>query len=175
MTYTLLTSWLQDCTVCFVRTGAALCDGCISKSFSVFLGNVSWLFASSPIPSWHSTKRSMWHSTAMPSEPGTPRRLKWLGLLRCGTGSLPWKRTPSWPVPLRLLASFLSSHLRTPVCPRLLIHTSHVPSLSYVINTIVNCRLKANLCDSRHRITAILWTTRKLPIRLNITPTINIK
>lgn len=45
----------------------------------------------------------------------------------------------------------------------------------YVINTIVNCTLKANLPDSTHHVTYILCTTGKLPILLYIMPSINIR
>lgn len=45
----------------------------------------------------------------------------------------------------------------------------------YVINTIVNCTLKAGLLDSAHHVTGILFTTDKLPIVLYIIPSINIR
>lgn len=45
----------------------------------------------------------------------------------------------------------------------------------YVINTIVNCTLKAGLPDSAHHVTGILCTTEKLPVLLYIIPSINIR
>lgn len=42
----------------------------------------------------------------------------------------------------------------------------------YVINTIVNCTLKAGLPDSTHHVTGILCITEKLTILLNIKPSI---
>lgn len=44
----------------------------------------------------------------------------------------------------------------------------------YVINTIVNCTLKAGLPDSAHHVTGILCTTDKLPVLVYIIPSINI-
>lgn len=44
-----------------------------------------------------------------------------------------------------------------------------------VINTIVNCILKAGLPDLTHHVTGILCTTEKLPILLYIIPSINIR
>lgn len=48
-------------------------------------------------------------------------------------------------------------------------------SVLYVINTIVNCTLKADLLDSTHHVTGILCTTEKLPVLLYIMPSINIR
>lgn len=45
----------------------------------------------------------------------------------------------------------------------------------HVINTIVNCTLKAGLPDSTHHVTGIMCTTEKLPILLYIIPSINIR
>lgn len=46
--------------------------------------------------------------------------------------------------------------------------------MSYVINTIVNCTLKAGLPDSAHHVTGILCTAEKWPILLYIMPSIYI-
>lgn len=44
----------------------------------------------------------------------------------------------------------------------------------HVINTIVNCSLKAGLLNLTHHVTGVLYTTGKLQILLYITPSINI-
>lgn len=45
----------------------------------------------------------------------------------------------------------------------------------HVINTIVNCTLKAAPLDLSHHVTGILYTTGKLQVLLYITPSINIR
>lgn len=80
-----------------------------------------WHWESQAHSSAHSTKTSMWHLTMMPDE---GRKIPQT------TTALPFKKWPRGPCPerrhqglypSRLLASSLSFHLRTLVCPRLLI------------------------------------------------------
>lgn len=91
----------------------------------LFLENVSRhvaLRVSRAIPALIAQTQSMWHLTGMPDEGRTPPRAAAAPLpFKTHTeGFLPWKATPR-PAPPRLLASCLSPHLRTLVCPRLLI------------------------------------------------------
>lgn len=47
-------------------------------------------------------------------------------------------------------------------------------SVFYVINTIVNGIVKAELPDSAHQVTGIVFTTEKFPVVFYIKPPINI-
>lgn len=100
------------------------------------------------------TKTSMWHLRAMPDEGrGPPQAEAGLPFKMWVEGSLPWKVTPQ-PTPPRLLASFLSPHLWTPVCPRLLISIT----LSLMSReTSLCCMLLILLLTTHSRLVSMTW------------------
>lgn len=128
----------------------------------------------------HSTKTSMWHLRVLPDERRGPPQ---------AGAALPFKMRPWGPYPETWhlsLRHWGSLHLFFPPlvfsCLSSAANFHHTFSseprdkpVLYVINTIVNCTLKAGLLNLTHHVTGILYTTGKLQIRLYITPSINIR
>lgn len=99
----------------------------------------------------HSTKTSMWHLRVLPDERRGPPQAG--AALPFKMVSLPWKVTPQ-PAPLRLLTSFLSLHLCSPVCPRLLISITLSPLSG---GTSPCCMLLILLLTARSRLGSSTW------------------
>lgn len=164
-----------------------LCGGQLERrSISLSL-NLPWecgqafgIESQRPIPALIAQRQACGTRQRCPMSDARHHKLKLPCLLRCGRGLPALKGdTSACATEAPCVFSFLPL---ANSCLSSAANFRHTFSLKqgnkpvlYVINTIVNCKLKADLPDSTHHITGILYTTENLPIQLYIIPSINIR